>query len=187
MFVDEVEVMWRAGNGGDGCCSFRREKYIPKGGPDGGDGGQGGDIIIEGSLHLDDLRKFRYKPHAHAQNGQHGMGSDCYGRNGEDCVLLVPLGTQVLEANTGRVITEILRAGQQVVVLKGGRGGLGNLHFKSSVNRAPRQTTPGQLGQTGRFKLVLKTLADIGLVGLPNAGKSSLIRCLTQVQPKVAP
>lgn len=186
MFIDEVEVIWKAGDGGNGCRSFRREKYIPKGGPDGGDGGKGGDVILECSTHVGDLQDFRYKPHARAKNGQHGMGSDCYGKNGEDCVLAVPPGTVVTDVYTGEVVVEILKPGTRVVVLKGGRGGLGNLHFKSATNQAPMQATPGQPGEEGRFKLVLKTIADVGLVGFPNAGKSSLIRCLTKAQPKVA-
>lgn len=186
MFVDEVEVVWKAGKGGNGCCSFRREKYIPKGGPDGGDGGKGGDVILECSPHVDDLSEFRYNPHAQAQNGQNGMGSDCYGRGGEDCVLSVPPGTQVVDVQTHRLVAEILKLHTRTVILKGGRGGLGNLHFKSPTNRAPRQVTLGQPGKEGRFQLILKTIADVGLVGFPNAGKSSLIRCLTNAQPKVA-
>lgn len=186
MFVDEVEVIWKAGDGGNGCRSFRREKYIPKGGPDGGDGGKGGDVILECSTHVGDLQDFRYKPHASAKNGQHGMGSDCYGRNGDDCVLSVPPGTVITDVYTGEVVTEILKPGTRTVILKGGRGGLGNLHFKSATNQAPMQATPGQPGEEGRFKLILKTIADVGLIGFPNAGKSSLIRCLTNAQPKVA-
>lgn len=186
MFVDEVEVIWKAGHGGNGCCSFYRGKYIPMGGPDGGDGGKGGDVILVCSPHVNDLQDFSYKPHAEAQNGQNGMGSDCYGRGGEDCILSVPPGTQVWDIATQRLVTEVLEVNSRVVILKGGKGGLGNLHFKNSVNRAPRQTTPGEPGEEGRFKLVLKTIADVGLVGFPNAGKSSLISCLTRAQPKVA-
>lgn len=186
MFVDEVEVIWKAGDGGDGCRSFRREKFIPKGGPDGGDGGKGGDVILECSPHVGDLQDFRYKPHARAKNGQKGMGSDCYGKNGEDCVLLVPPGTVIFDVYTGQKVAEILKLGSRTVILKGGRGGLGNLHFKSATNQTPMQATPGQPGEEGRFKLVLKTIADVGLVGFPNAGKSSLIRCYTKAQPKVA-
>ena len=186
MVVDEVEVIWKAGDGGNGCRSFRREKYIPKGGPDGGDGGKGGDVVLVCSTHVGDLQDFRYKPHAKAKNGQHGMGSDCYGRNGEDCILAVPPGTVIIDVYTQQVVAEILVPGSRTVILKGGRGGLGNLHFKSATNQAPMQATPGQPGEEGRFKLVLKTIADIGLVGFPNAGKSSLIRCYTKAQPKVA-
>ncbi len=186
MFVDEVEVIWKAGDGGDGCRSFRREKFIPKGGPDGGDGGKGGDIILECSPHVNDLQDFKYKPHARAQNGQNGMGSDCYGKGGADCILQVPPGTVIVDVFTGQIVTEILKIGSRTVILKGGRGGLGNLHFKSATNQAPTQATPGQPGEEGRFKLILKTIADIGLVGFPNAGKSSLIRCFTNAQPKVA-
>ena len=186
MFIDEAEVFWKAGNGGNGCCSFRREKYLPKGGPDGGDGGKGGDVVLECSPHVNDLSEFRYKPQAKAQSGQDGMGSDCYGRGGEDCVLKVPPGTQILDRYTQTLVAEVLKPNTRLVILKGGRGGLGNLHFKSSVNQAPRKATRGQPGEEGRFKLVLKTIADVGLVGFPNAGKSSLIRCLTNAQPKVA-
>ncbi len=186
MFVDEVEVIWKAGDGGNGCRSFRREKFIPKGGPDGGDGGKGGDIILECSPHVNDLQDFKYKPHARAQNGQHGMGSDCYGKGGADCTLLVPPGTVIMDVFTGQIVAEILKVGSRTVILKGGRGGLGNLHFKSATNQTPMQATPGQPGEEGRFKLILKTIADIGLVGFPNAGKSSLIRCFTNAQPKVA-
>ena len=184
MFIDEAEVFWKAGNGGNGCCSFRREKYLPKGGPDGGDGGKGGDVVLECSPHVNDLSEFRYKPQA--QSGRDGMGSDCYGRGGEDCVLKVPPGTQILDRYTQTLVAEVLKPNTRLVILKGGRGGLGNLHFKSSVNQAPRKATRGQPGEEGRFKLVLKTIADVGLVGFPNAGKSSLIRCLTNAQPKVA-
>ena len=186
MFVDEVEVIWKAGDGGNGCRSFRREKFIPKGGPDGGDGGKGGDVILECSPHVNDLQDYRYKPHAQAQNGQHGMGSDCYGKGGEDCILAVPPGTMVIDAYTGTLVAEILKPGSRTVILRGGKGGLGNLHFKSPTNQAPMQATPGQPGEEGRFKLILKTIADVGLVGFPNAGKSSLIRCFTKAQPKVA-
>lgn len=186
MFVDEVNVIWKAGDGGNGCRSFRREKFLPKGGPDGGDGGKGGDVILECSPHVNDLQDFRYSPHARAQNGQHGMGSDCYGKNGADCLLKVPPGTVVVNIASESVVAELLTPGTRIVILKGGRGGLGNLHFKSATNQAPQQATPGQPGEEGRFKLVLKTIADIGLVGFPNAGKSSLIRCLTNAEPKVA-
>lgn len=186
MFIDEAEVFWKAGNGGNGCCSFRREKYLPKGGPDGGDGGKGGDVVLECSPHVNDLSEFRYKPQAKAQNGQDGMGSDCYGRGGEDRVLQVPPGTQIIDRFTNCLVAEVLKPNTRLVILKGGRGGLGNLHFKSSINRTPRRATRGKPGEEGRFKLVLKTIADVGLVGFPNAGKSSLIRCLTDARPKVA-
>ena len=142
--------------------------------------------ILECSPHVNDLSEFRYKPQAKAQSGQDGMGSDCYGRGGEDCILKVPPGTQILDRYTQTLVAEVLKPNTRLVILKGGRGGLGNLHFKSSVNQAPRKATRGQPGEEGRFKLVLKTIADVGLVGFPNAGKSSLIRCLTNAQPKVA-
>lgn len=186
MFVDEVNVIWKAGDGGNGCRSFRREKFLPKGGPDGGDGGKGGNVILECSPHVNDLTDFRFKPHARAQNGQHGRGSDCHGKNGEDCILKIPPGTVIFDVYSKKMVAEILTLGSRTIILKGGRGGLGNLHFKSATNQAPQQATPGQPGEEGHFKLVLKTIADVGLVGFPNAGKSSLIRCLTKVQPKVA-
>ena len=186
MFVDEAEVKLRAGDGGNGCASFRREKFVPKGGPDGGDGGNGGDVILEADENSADLRPYYFKPHWNAKNGAPGMGSTRNGRNGEHCVLKVPPGTVVLNASTGEVVLELLQSGERHVLLKGGSGGWGNIHFKSSVNQAPRQFKEGTPGQHGTYRFVLKTIADVGLVGYPNAGKSTLIKALTAANPKTA-
>lgn len=185
-FVDEVTVKLKAGKGGDGCMSFRREKFVPRGGPDGGDGGRGGDVIILCDENTTDLGAYQYEPEHNAQDGGTGMGAKCFGKDGKDKILKVPEGTEVIDVVSGKKVAELLKHGQQVKLLKGGRGGLGNVHFKSSVNRAPRQTTRGKMGQTGEFILELKSIADIGLVGFPNAGKSSLINQLTRAQSKVA-
>lgn len=185
-FVDEAILKVKAGHGGDGCMSFRREKYIPKGGPDGGDGGRGGDIVLLGDENATDLSPYIYDPEWNAPHGQNGMGAQRAGKDGKDLFLKVPMGTQVIDTLSGKLVAELLTHNQQVRLLKGGRGGLGNIHFKSSVNRAPRQTTSGKPGQEGVFRLELKCIADIGLVGFPNAGKSSLINRLTHAQSKVA-
>jgi GTP-binding protein len=187
MFVDEVHgVKLNAGNGGDGCLSFRREKFIPKGGPNGGDGGNGGAVILVGDENINDLSAYRFKPHARAENGEGGMGSDMHGRSGENCTLPIPIGTVVVDSETHNFVAEITSHGQEIVLLRGGIGGKGNVHFKSSTNQAPRRTTDGTPGESGTFDLVLKTIADIGLVGFPNAGKSTLMRLLTNATPKVA-
>ncbi|MEX0322838.1 MAG: GTPase ObgE [Puniceicoccaceae bacterium] len=186
MFVDEVEVKLRAGNGGNGCVSFRREKFVPKGGPDGGDGGNGGNVILQADENSADLRAYYFKPHWNAENGVGGMGRAKNGRTGKHCVLKVPPGTVVIDPETGEIIMELLESGEEKILLKGGSGGWGNLHFKSSVNRAPRQFKEGTLGEAGKFKLILKSIADIGLVGYPNAGKSTLITALTAARPKTA-
>ncbi|MDQ8202114.1 GTPase ObgE [Pelagicoccus sp. SDUM812003] len=186
MFVDEVRIIAQAGDGGDGCISFRREKYEAFGGPNGGDGGKGGDVILEGTNNENHLIKYKYQPQWKAERGQHGMGSDRIGRSGKDEVLLVPLGTIVSNRETGQVVAEILEIGQRVRLLKGGSGGWGNAKFKSSVNRAPRRANPGEPGETGEFQLVLKTIADVGLVGYPNAGKSTLTNMITNARPKMA-
>jgi GTP-binding protein len=185
-FVDEVTVKLKAGTGGDGCLSFRREKFIPKGGPDGGDGGRGADVVLLCDENSSDLSKYEYEPEHKAPNGQNGMGAQCAGKDARDLLLKVPEGTAVYDTLSGKLVAELLTHGQEVRLLKGGRGGLGNIHFKSSVNRAPRQTTKGKPGQEGEFRLELKSIADVGLVGFPNAGKSSLINCLTNAQSKVA-
>lgn len=186
MFIDEVKnIQLTAGKGGDGCLSFRREKYIPKGGPNGGDGGNGGNIILVGNENIDDLTAYRFKPHARAKNGQPGMGSSMHGKNGADCFLELPIGTAIFDSNTGNLVCEIMSNGEKITLLNGGIGGKGNECFKSSTNQAPRHTTPGTPGECGTFNFVLKTIADVGLVGFPNAGKSTLISVLTDATPKV--
>jgi GTP-binding protein len=187
MFVDEVEVKLKAGDGGDGCLSFRREKYIPKGGPNGGDGGDGGDVILVCDCNVGDLVDYKFKPHARAQSGEPGMGSQCHGKNGRDCILKVPAGTIVHNLETGKIATELLTHGDEVILLKGGRGGLGNEHFKSATNQAPRQTIPGTPGEQGIFRFEMKSIAQIGLVGFPNAGKSTLTNLFTATRRKTGP
>ena len=187
MFIDEVKVHLRAGEGGSGCLSFRREKFIPKGGPDGGNGGKGGDVVVLCDNNVGDLEAYRWNPHRFAQNGQPGMGRLRAGFDGEPLILRVPPGTQVIDAETNRLVAEVTEPGEQVLLLQGGKGGIGNAAFKNSVNQAPRMTTPGKPGETGSFRLSLKTIADLGLVGFPNAGKSSLTRALTSARPKTAP
>ncbi|MDE3084881.1 MAG: GTPase ObgE [Verrucomicrobiota bacterium] len=186
MFVDECKIKAQAGDGGRGCVSFRREKFEPWGGPNGGDGGRGGDVVLLGDDDTNNLIDYKFKPHWKGQRGEHGRGSDQHGANGEDCVLKVPLGTVVTNAETGEMVTEIVEDGQRFVLCKGGNGGWGNLRFKSSTNRAPKNANPGQPGARGEFRLVLKSIADIGLVGFPNAGKSSLTGKLTKAHPKTA-
>lgn len=183
MFVDEAEVKVRAGDGGNGAASFRREKFLPKGGPDGGDGGQGGNVVVQCDENTSDLRAYYFKPHWEAENGGKGMGRQKTGRNGKDCIMKVPPGTIVYD-DQGRAVVELTQHGEEYVLLKGGRGGLGNIHFKSSVNQAPRKRTEGKPGEIGEFKLVLKTIADAGLVGFPNAGKSTLTGLITSAQPR---
>ncbi len=185
-FVDEVKILVDAGRGGNGCLSFRREKYIPKGGPDGGDGGDGGDVYLLADAGLNTLVDFRYKRHFKARPGEHGQGSDRTGARGEDLLIAVPAGTVVSDSETGETIGELLDDGARLLVARGGARGLGNARFKSSTNRAPRKTTPGKPGESRRLKLELKLLADVGLVGLPNAGKSTFIRAVSAARPKVA-
>ncbi|MAH00809.1 MAG: GTPase ObgE [Pseudomonadales bacterium] len=185
-FVDEVAITVKAGDGGNGCMSFRREKFIPKGGPDGGDGGDGGSIYLEADPNLNTLVDYRYTRRFNAQRGENGRGSDCTGAKGEDMVLPVPVGTTVIDAGTQEIIGDLTEAGQRLLVAQGGFHGLGNTRFKSSVNRAPRQTTQGSLGELRDLKLELKVLADVGLLGLPNAGKSTFIRSVSAAKPKVA-
>ena len=185
-FVDEAEIQVEAGDGGNGCVSFRREKYIPKGGPDGGDGGDGGDVYLQTNANLNTLADFRHQRHFRAGRGENGMGRQCTGKRGADCIIQVPVGTLVYDADTGELIADLTEADQKLLVAKGGHHGLGNIHFKSSTNRTPRKATPGTPGEYRRLHLELKLLADVGLLGLPNAGKSSLIRRISSARPKVA-
>ncbi|QOC23619.1 GTPase ObgE [Wenzhouxiangella sp. AB-CW3] len=185
-FVDEARIMVQAGKGGAGCVSFRREKYIPKGGPDGGDGGDGGSVYLEGDSGLNTLADFRHARHFKAKNGQPGQGRQRYGRGADDVTIRVPLGTIVKATETDETIGEVTEHGQRMLVAKGGVGGKGNVHFKSSTNRTPRQSTPGTPGEQRELHLELKVLADVGLLGFPNAGKSTLISAVSAARPKVA-
>lgn len=185
-FVDEASIRVTAGNGGHGCVSFRREKYIPRGGPDGGDGGDGGDVWLEGDSGLNTLADFRHARHFKAKNGQPGAGRQRTGKSAEDVIVRVPLGTIVRAVETDELIGEVLDDGQRMLVARGGRGGKGNIHFKSSTNRTPRQSTPGTPGEERGLYLELKVLADVGLLGFPNAGKSTLISAVSAARPKVA-
>lgn len=185
-FFDEAKIEVIAGDGGNGVASFRREKFLPKGGPDGGDGGKGGSIYAQADRNLNTLIDYRYTRIFRAQRGENGRGSDCYGKGGEDMVLSMPVGTIISIQETGEVIADLDQDGKQVLIAKGGIGGLGNLHFKSSTNRAPRQCTPGEEGERHELRLELKVLADVGLLGMPNAGKSTFIRAVSSARPKVA-
>jgi len=185
-FVDEAAITVTAGKGGDGCLSFRREKFVPMGGPDGGNGGAGGSVHLIGREGLNTLADFRHARQFRAKPGARGGGKGCTGRGGEDLYLAVPPGTRVFDAQTRELIGEVTQEGEQLLVARGGRGGLGNEHFKSSVNRAPRRTTPGELGEERELALELQVLADVGLLGLPNAGKSTFLRAVSDARPKVA-
>jgi GTP-binding protein len=185
-FVDEVSIRVEAGRGGNGCMSFRREKYIPHGGPDGGDGGDGGDVVLVAHPDLNTLVDFRYKRLYRAEHGHRGEGSNCTGRGGESLRIRVPVGTVVTERDTREMMGELIEAGQELIVASGGHYGRGNTRFKSSTNRAPRKFTPGKPGEHRDLHLELKVLADVGLLGLPNAGKSTFIRAVSAARPKVA-
>jgi GTP-binding protein len=186
MFVDRVAIDVEAGDGGDGCCSFRRERFIPRGGSDGGDGGHGGSVILVAQEGVDSLNAVAHKKHWRADRGRHGEGSNRTGRSGKDLVIKVPLGTVVLDRNTNLVIKDLNIEGEQVTAARGGNGGKGNVHFKSSTNRAPREITKGQRGEHRQLLLELKVIADVGLVGKPNAGKSTLLSRLTRARPEIA-
>ncbi len=185
-FVDEVTIRVEAGNGGDGCVSFRREKYIPLGGPDGGDGGDGGSIYLQADPELNTLADYRYTRLFRAEHGHKGMGANCTGRSGADLTVVVPVGTVAHDAETGELIGDLVAAGQRLLVAQGGFHGLGNTRYKSSTNRAPRQSKPGTPGEARELRLELRVIADVGLLGLPNAGKSTLIRAVSAARPKVA-
>ena len=185
-FLDQVKIYIKAGNGGDGSPSFRREKFIEFGGPDGGDGGNGGSIILRAERNLNTLIDYRYQQHHKAKRGDNGAGQNRTGKGGENLILKVPLGTQVFEEDNKTLLYDFVRVGEEFVVAKGGKGGLGNTRFKSSTNRAPRKFTKGSLGEEYIIWLQLKTIADVGIIGLPNAGKSSLLAAMTNASPKIA-
>ncbi len=185
-FIDESRIEVIAGNGGNGIASFRREKYIEKGGPDGGDGGRGGSVYAEADRNINTLVDFRFTKTFRARNGEPGRGSDCYGKGADDVILRMPVGTVITDLDSGEVIADLTHDGERALLAEGGKGGLGNLHFKSSTNRAPRQFTLGTEGQKRSLQLELKVLADVGLLGMPNAGKSTFIRAVSAARPTVA-
>lgn len=186
MFVDRVEIEAQAGDGGSGCVSFRREKYVPRGGPDGGDGGDGGSVIVVAEAGVDNLTALAHRKFWRATSGGAGKGADRHGRNGQDLTILVPPGTVVIDSENQFVIKDLHQIGERLVAARGGKGGKGNTHFKSSTNRAPREFTPGEEGERRRLVLELKTIADVGLIGKPNAGKSTLLSRLSRARPEIA-
>jgi len=184
--IDEVVIRIQAGSGGDGCVSFRRESFVPFGGPNGGDGGKGGDVYLKATRDKTSLLDFKYQPRYLAKRGEHGLGKDMFGRGGDDLIIAVPMGTLVFDNETGELLADLTEHEQTILVAKGGRGGRGNLSFKTSTNRAPRTATPGEQGEIKELKLELKLLADVGLIGFPNAGKSSFLTSVSRARPKVA-
>lgn len=185
-FVDEATIFVRAGKGGDGCVSFRREKYVPRGGPDGGDAGRGGHIIFAADPQVETLLDFKFRPLFHAEKGQSGMGNNMYGRDGEDLLIKTPVGTLIKDRDTGLILRDLAEPGAEVLIARGGRGGHGNKHFAHSTNQTPRTAEKGEEGEERWLKLELKLVADVGLVGLPNAGKSTFLSCVSAARPKIA-
>jgi GTPase len=186
MFIDEAKIRVKAGDGGNGCMAFRREKFVPRGGPSGGDGGRGGDVVMEASQRHNTLIHFRYNPEHKAQRGEHGMGSNCTGQDGASTVLQVPVGTLLYDQQTGELLHDFQQPDERIVIARGGRGGRGNQHFATSTHQAPREHELGRPGEERQYRLELKLLADVGLVGYPNAGKSTLISRISAARPKIA-